>query len=124
MITEFKHNPKEWSKDIYIASRIGVQLDDEGNEKVVYGEPIKYSFTVNTTNSSAEIAEFGEKAGITKRLVVPIRYKGEFKEFDVAYIDTTPEGEEEYGDNADYRLLPPREGNAVIIIYIQKILGK
>ena len=48
-----------------------------------------------------------------------------FKEFDVAYLDgATPDGEEEYGDNANYRLLPPRDGNSVIIIYFEKLTGK
>ena len=32
--------------------------------------------------------------------------------------------EENYGDNANYVLLPPKEGNAVVIIYCQKIKGK
>lgn len=32
--------------------------------------------------------------------------------------------EENYGDNANYVFLPPKEGNAVVIIYCQKIKGK
>ena len=44
---------------------------------------------------------------------------------DVAYLDgTTPDGEENNGDNANYRLLPPRDGNSVIIIYFEKLTGK
>ena len=52
-------------------------------------------------------------------------YKNMFKEFDVAYLDdVTPTGEIKHGDNANYRLLPPRNGNAVIIIYFEKLTGK
>lgn len=124
MITKIKFNPNEWKKDIYIAKKLEIDLDDEGNEIVIYDTPVKYSFTVNTVKSYAEIAEFGEKAGITKKIVVPVEYKDVFNEFDVAYIDSTPDEEEINGSKADYRLLPPRVGNAVIVIYLEKILGK
>lgn len=60
-----------------------------------------------------------------KKAVIPISYQGQFKEFDVAYLDgVTPDGEANPGDNANYRLLPPRDGNSVIIIYFEKLTGK
>ena len=60
-----------------------------------------------------------------KKAVIPISYKNQFKEFDVAYLDdNTPDEESTYGANANYRLLPPRDGNAVIIIYFEKLAGK
>ena len=124
MMFKIKANPNEWKRDIYIAKKLEIDLDDEGNEIVIYDEPVKYSFTVSTPKSYAEIAEFGEKVGITRKIVVPIELDKEFKEFDVAYIDTTPEEETRNGINADYRLLPPRVGNSVIVIYLEKILGK
>ena len=121
MITTIKANPKDWVKDVYIASKIGTQLDDEGNE--INSEP--YKFNYQPVSTSADIAEFGEKAKIMKKAVIPISYQGQFKEFDVAYLDgVTPDGEENYGDNASYRLLPPRDGNSVIIIYFEKLTGK
>lgn len=120
-------NPKNWVKDVYIASKVGTQLDIEGNEINVYGEPNEnpYRFNYQPVNTDADIAEFGEKASIMKKAVIPISYQGQFKEFDVAYLDgATPDGEENYGDNANYRLLPPRDGNSVIIIYFEKLTGK
>ncbi len=122
-----KANPKEWVKDIYIASKSGTQLDIEGNEINVYDKPNNksYKFNYQPVNTDADIAEFGEKASIMKKAVIPISYQGKFKEFDVAYLDgVTPDGEENYGDNANYRLLPPRDGNSVIIIYFEKLTGK
>lgn len=122
-----KANPKSWVKDVYIASKIGTQLDAEGNEINVYEKPNNkpYKFNYQSVNTDADIAEFGEKASIMKKAVIPISYQDQFKEFDVAYLDgATPDGEENYGDNANYRLLPPRDGNSVIIIYFEKLTGK
>lgn len=127
MITTIKANPKDWVKDVYIASKIGTKLDDEGNEINIYDKPNSesYKFNYQPVSTSADIAEFGEKAKIMKKAVIPISYQGQFKEFDVAYLDgVTPDGEENYGDNANYRLLPPRDGNSVIIIYFEKLTGK
>ena len=122
-----KANPKSWAKDVYIASKIGTQLDVEGNEINVYEKPNNkpYKFNYQSVNTDADIAEFGEKASVMKKAVIPISYQGQFKEFDVAYLDgVTPDGEENYGDNANYRLLPPRDGNSVIIRYFEKLTGK
>ena len=125
MITNIKFNPNDWKKDLYIASKTDVDYDDEGNEIAVYDEPIKYSFNYQPVSADAEVAEFGEKVSIMKKAVIPISYKGQFKEFDVAYLDdVTPSEEAVNGRNANYRLLPPRDGNAVIIIYFEKITGK
>lgn len=127
MITEINANPSEWKKDVYIASKKEVTLDDEGNEIVIYNKPNDepYNFNYQTLSADADIAEFGENAKIMKKAVIPMSYKGKFKEFDRAYLDgATPEGEENYGDNANYRLLPPRDGNSVIIIYFERLTGK
>lgn len=127
MITEINANPIDWAKDVYIASKVGTQLDVEGNEITIYDKPNEkpYKFNYQTLSTDADIAEFGENAKIMKKAVIPISYQGQFKEFDVAYLDgATPDGEENYGDNANYRLLPPRDGNSVIIIYFEKLTGK
>ncbi len=126
MITDIKINPKDWKKDIYIASKIRTDVDDEGNEITIYDKPIgPLQFNYQPISSSSDIAEFGENAKIMQRMIIPISYKNQFKEFDVAYLDgATPNGEITYGDKANYRLLPPRNGNAVINIYLEKITGK
>lgn len=127
MITEINANPINWAKDVYIASKIKTSNDDDGNEINIYDKPNKkpYKFNYQTLSTDADIAEFGENAKIMKKAVIPISYQGQFKEFDVAYLDgATPDGEENYGDNANYRLLPPRNGNSVIIIYFERLTGK
>lgn len=125
MITDIKTCPIYWKKDIFIASKTGINYDDEGNEITVYSEPVKYSFNIQPVSSNADIAEFGERVSNIKKAVIPISYKDMFKEFDVAYLDdASPNGESRNGDNANYKLLPPRNGNAVIIIYFEKLTGK
>lgn len=127
MIPIINAHPKDWVKDVYIASKIDVFLDDEANEITIYDKPNEkpYKFNYQTLSADADIAEFGENAKIMKKAVIPISYQGQFKEFDVAYLDgVTPDGEESYGDNANYRLLPPRDGSSVIIIYFEKLTGK
>lgn len=127
MIPIVNINPNKWVKDVYISSKIGIQSDAEGNEINKYSKPNSepYKFNYQPVNTDADIAEFGEKASVMKKAVIPISYQGMFKEFDVAYLDdATPDGEKEYGDNANYRLLPPRDGNSVIIIYFEKLTGK
>lgn len=118
-------NPETWSKRLFIASKIGTDIDDEGNQISIYDEPQEYMFNYRGVKSSADLVEFGELASITQRMVIDRKYEGMFKEFDVAYLyDATPEGEAINGDNANYVLLPPRIGNSVIIIYMQKIIGE
>ena len=125
MITEINANPINWKKQCWIASKTGVIEDDDENEISVYAEPVSYMFNYLPVSSDAEIAEFGEKASMMQRAVIPISYKDRFKEFDVAYLDdVSPDGETKNGANANYRLLPPRNGNAVIIIYFEKLTGK
>ena len=126
MITDIKVNPIDWKKKLYIAPKTKIDYDDEGNEIIVYDKPIgPLKFNYQPINSSSDIAEFGENAKIMQKAVIPISYKNQFKEFDVAYLDgATPNNEINHGDNANYRLLPPRNGNAVIIIYFEKITGK
>ena len=127
MIPIVNINPNNWGKDVYIASKIRTSLDDDGNEINIYDKPNSnpYKFNYQSVSTDADIAEFGEKSKIMKKAVIPISYQGQFKEFDVAYLDgATPIGEKEKGDNANYRLLPPRDGNSVIIIYFEKLTGK
>lgn len=125
MILDIKCNPNDWKKEIYIASKIEVDLDDEGNEIIKYSKPEPFNFNYQPVSSNAEIAEFGEKSKLMQKAVIPISYKDRFKEFDVAYLDgVTPKDEASNGINANYRLLPPRNGNAVIIIYFERLAGK
>lgn len=125
MILDIKANPMDWNKKIYISKKLRVETDDEENEIVIYDKPMLYEFNYQPVNSYSEIVEFGEKCSIMKKMVIPIVYINMFKEFDIAYLDgASPTEEKVNGENANYRLLPPRNGNSVIVIYLEKIEGK
>lgn len=116
---------KNWKKTIYIASKIGTDEDDYGNEVIVYDEPLEYKFNVQPLSSDVDLREFGEKASMIQKAVIPIRYKDYFKENDIAYLDgVTPENETSYGENANYKLKPPRNQNMAIVIYFERLTGK
>lgn len=120
-----KANPNDWKKTLYIATFKEITYDDELNEIRTYNEPVLYEYNYQPVSSYLDVQEFGKDVNITKKMVLPIKDKDLFKEYDLAYLDgATPEGEVNYGDNANYVLLPPKEGNAVVIIYCQKIKGK
>ena len=116
---------RNWKKDIYIASKIGTSLDSFGNEIVLYDAPKLYKFNVQPISSNVDLVEFGEKASMIQKAVIPIRYKHYFKENDLAYLDdVVPENEEVNGINANYKLYPPRNQNKVIILYFERISGR
>lgn len=115
-----------WKKSIYIAKKIsGVSKDKYGNIITTYEEPKHYMFNVQPISSEVDLMEFGEKAKMMQKAVIPISYQNKFKENDLAYLDgANPTNEVVNGNNANYRLYPPRNGNKVIIIYFERITGK
>lgn len=116
---------REWQKPIYIASKLETTKDEYENEIVLYDRPKRYSFNVQPVTSEVDLVQFGEKASMIQKAVIPMSYKGKFKENDLAYLDdVTPKGEKSNGFNANYRLYPPRNQNKVIIIYFERLSGK
>lgn len=118
---------EDWKKEIYIAKKIlPVDLDDNGNEIVKYEKPVKYSFNVQPLSSANDIQEFGQNANQMQKAVIDKEeYFNVFKEYDVAYLDgITPNDEKVNGKNANYRLLPPRNQNRVILLYFERLGNK
>lgn len=116
---------KNWKKTIYIASKVKTDIDDYANEIIVYNKPIKYNFNVQPISSEVDLKEFGEKSSMIQKAIIPIKYINIFKENDVAYLDNaSPDGEVSNGDNANYKLMPPRNQNMAIAIYFERLTGK
>lgn len=120
----FLNRKKEWSKKIWIAKRIPDKVDKYGRAE--YEKPVEYRWNVQPVSADDEFLEFGQNANLTqKALIESKKYLGEFKEFDLAYLDgQTPEGEKVYGSKANYRLCPPRNQNKCIRIYFEKLIDK
>ena len=163
-----KPNPNDWKKPLYVATFKEVVTDDELNEIRTYNEPVAYEMNYQPVSSYLDVQAFGKDATEIYKIVLPIKNKDLFKEYDIAYLngaipynqtedtkyqenivyyvqdgDTFKqlEVETDYnigdniegvvynkelsnGDNANYVFLPPKIGNAVVIIYCQKIKGK
>lgn len=114
---------RKWNKTIWIASLLGTEEDEYGNEGLIYAEPIQYEMNVQPLKSEAEAAEFGIDIEQMQKAIIerPI-YEGVFKEGDLAYLDgANPEGEQRNGLNANYKLFPPRNQNKCIQLRFRRI---
>ncbi len=111
---------------IWIAKKLGEDFDENGNQIPIYEEPQKYFLNVQTLSETSDIMEFGEKVSSTKVISITEmkKYKGKFKEFDLVYINSTPDGELTNGDNADYKIVGVRNQNTSIRVYISKLVNE
>lgn len=113
---------KRWYKKVYIAKKIGSTIDENFNETTLYDTPILYKMNIQPANASSDLEAFGETSFGLMRAIVPYEsFKDKIKEFDVAYIYETPEGEKENGDKADYRVKSVSVQNLAMSIYFEKI---
>lgn len=113
---------KRWYKRVYIARKIGSQIDVDYNETTIYGKPTAYKMNIQPTNADSDLEAFGETSFGMMRAIVPFeKFNGKISEFDVAYIYTTPEGESVDGANADYRVKSVSVQNLAMSIYFEKI---
>lgn len=113
---------KNWYKDVWIASKVDSDVDENFYEVSIYDTPVKYKMNIQPTNATSDLEAFGETSFGMLRAVVPYnKFKGKIKEFDVAYVGITPDGEAENGANANYRVKSVMEQNLAITIYFEKI---
>ena len=119
----FQDMRRQWNKKIWIAKQIPNELDDYG--RPMYSEPVEYFWNVQPVSAEDDVQEFGQNAYLMQKALIEKKYFGQFKEFDVAYLDgVSPEGETVNGSKANYRLCPPRNQNKCIRIYFEKIINK
>ena len=111
---------------IWIAKKLREDFDEYGNQIPIYDEPQKYMFNVQTLSETSDIVEFGERVSSTKVISITEKkkYQGKFNEFDLVYVDNTPENEVNYGDNADYKIIGVRNQNTSIRVYISKLVNE
>lgn len=120
-------------KTLYIASFIEDSLDDYGNKITIYDKPefigkenIQPLGSTGFSDYGVVTEGYGNKVTNMQKVLLDYdKYLGRFKENDLAYIEnTTPEGEEVYGDNANYRIDSVRNQNRKIAIYFEKLPNK
>lgn len=114
-------------KTLYIASFIEDSLDDYGNKITIYDKPeFIGKENIQPLSGSTDIEEYGNKVSKMQKVLLDYdKYLGKFKENDLAYIEeATPEDEEVFGDNANYRVDSVRNQNRKIAIYFEKLPNK
>lgn len=118
----------KWKKkDLYIASFVKDEHDDEGNKISTYSKP-EYigKENIQPLSGESDIAEYGTRVTKMQKVLLDYdKYLGKFKENDLAYLDgITPDGEQVNGDNANYRIDSARNQNKKIAIYFEKLPNK
>ena len=118
---------KNWNKNLYIANKKGVKIDDYNNEIVEYEEPF-YFGEVNyqpLTGKSLEayIKTYGETENNIVCCFIDIDEDGRFEALDLAYLyGATPEGEIVNGENANYIVRTYRKQNTRIMVVFEEIV--
>lgn len=108
---------------VYIAKKLPTTQDEDLNEIQHYDTPIKYVFNVQPVDSDSDTKAYGQEVkDMFVAVISKSKYKNVFTEYDKVYINTTPEGELENGDNADFRIYGIRPQNACIRIYFKKLV--
>lgn len=115
------------NKKIYIARKKTVTHDDYNNEIIEYDIPFSLgSFNyqpLQGTELQAYISAYGETKNKLVRVFLDRKYKDKLKEFDVAYLyGMTPNGEEIYGENANYIVRTCAEQNTKIMVVLEEII--
>lgn len=111
---------------IYLAKKLREDFDEYGNQIEVYDEPQKLFLNVQSLSETSDIVEFGEKVSSTRVISITEKkkYLNKFNKFNLIYVETTPEGEVNYGDNADYMVIGVRTQNTSIRVYISKLINE
>lgn len=118
---------QNWNKDMYIATKKGVVYDDYNNEIVEYNEPFYFGKVnyqpLTGKNLEAYIQAYGETKNNIVSCLIDYNRDGEFKAFDLAYLyDAKPEGELNYGDNANYIVRAYKPQNTKIMVILEEII--
>lgn len=114
-------------KELYIASFLQDEYDDEGNKIAIYDKPIYIGKeNIQPLSGQSDIVEYGTRVTKMQKVLLDYdKYLGNFKENDLAYLDgITPENEQVNGDNANYRIDSVRNQNKKIAIYFEKLPNK
>lgn len=118
---------RNWNKDMYIARKDKIIYDDYNNEIVTYKKPFyfgKVNYQPLTGKSlEAYIKAYGETENNIVSCLINYTDKDKFKAFDLAYLyEATPEGENKYGDNANYKIRAFKPQNTKIMVLMEEIV--
>ena len=120
---------RNWNKDIYIATRSEVIVDDYNNEIETFNKPFylgKFNYQPLTKKDlEAYFKEYGTTTNNIVSFLLDYTKDGLFDKLDVAYLyGKNPDGEEVYGDNANYRIRAYKPQNTKIMIILEEMEDK
>lgn len=121
------HVFKNWNKDVYVANKKGVIVDDYGNEIVIYEKPFylgKLNYQPLTgKNLEAYKEEFGETNNNIVSCLINTNKAHLINNFDVVYLyDANPKGEMVFGDNANYIVKAHKPQNTKVMLLFEQIV--
>lgn len=121
------HILNNWNKNLYIASKIDAGYDAYLNQIVKYDKPFYFGKVnyqpLTTKQMEAYIKAYGETENQILSCLINYTNKMKIKNFDLAYLyDATPNGEVEYGDNANYLVKAVKPQNTKIMILFEEII--
>lgn len=116
-----------WDKDLYIASKNGVEYDINLNEIVKYEEPFYFGKVnyqpLTTKQMEAFIKVYGETNNNIVSCLINYLDKDRIKIFDLAYLyGANPNGEIKHGDNANYLVRAFKPQNTKIMVIFEEII--
>lgn len=118
---------QNWNKEMYIATKGEVTIDEYNNEIVQYNKPFFFGKVnyqpLNKKDLEAYIKAFGETKNNVVSCLINYIDDGKFKEYDLAYLyGKTPKGEIKYGDNANYIVRSYKPQNTKIMVIFEEII--
>lgn len=116
-----------WNKPLYIASKLDPQLDDYGNEIVVYDKPFyfgKVNYQPLTTKQlEAYMKEYGETESSVFSCLIDYKDRNRIKEFDKVYLNgAKPDDEKVNGTNANYLVRAVKPQNTKVMVLFEKLI--
>lgn len=127
-----KFNPKNhifrnWNKDLYIAKKKSVIIDDYNNEIIEYEKPFYFGKAnyqpANNRDLQAYMSAFGETPNKIVTLLIDVNDKDKIEEFDLVYLyGATPKGEKVNGSNANYIVKSFRNQNTKVSILLEELI--
>lgn len=121
-------------KLLFIASKIGVEKDDYGNENPYFKLPPKeYHFSYMPTSSQVDYQIYGTQINNMFTSILPMSFLGKIRTGDVAYmidgdiqnieelVSIDKRNKDKYCTNANYRVKIAQPQNARMKIIFEKI---
>lgn len=118
---------QNWNKDLYIATKKEVKLDEYNNEIITYNKPFYFGKVnyqpLTKKDLEAYYKAYGETQNKIISLLIDYTKDGLFNAFDLAYLyGAKPNGEAKDGDNANYIVRAYKPQNTKIMVIFEEIV--